>query len=82
MQVEAKFVCAEIVGPLREGVYDVPEGATISDLLEISRAECADRLPVNREEQLMFLRNGMQAQLDTQLSPGDKVHFLRKIFGG
>ena len=82
MQVEAKFICAEIVGPLRDGAYEIPEGATVSDLLECCRAECPNSHPISWASQLMFLKNGMQAQMDTQLSPGDKVHFLRKIFGG
>ena len=82
MQVEAKFICPEIVGPLRNGVYDIPEDATISDFLDCCRAECPDRPQNSGADQLMLLRNGMQAQLDTRLHPGDKVHFLRKIYGG
>jgi len=82
LQVEAKFICPEIVGPLRDGAYEIPEGATVSDLLECCRGECPDRPAKSGADQLMFLKNGMQAQLNTQLSPGDKVHFLRKIFGG
>ena len=82
MQVEAKFICAEIVGPLRNGTYEIPEGSTVSDLLEHCRAECGDCPPKSWASQLMFLRNGKQAQPDTLLCAGDKVHFLRKIFGG
>ena len=82
MQVEAKFICAEIVGPLRDGAYEVQDGSMISDLLEISRGECPEPTPENSAGQLMFLRNGKQAQLDTELSDGDKIHFLRKIYGG
>ena len=82
MQVEAKFICAEIVGPLKDGAYDIPEGSTISDFLECCRAECPDRPQKSGADQLMFLKNGVQAQLNTPLSSGDKVHFLRKIFGG
>ena len=82
MQVEAKFICPEIVGPLRDGNYEIPEGASISELLEISRAECPDSIPGDVEAVLMFLKNGKQAQLDTKLSEGDRIHYLRRIFGG
>ena len=82
MQVEARFICAEIVGPLRSGPYELPEESTVSDLLELSRAEYAGQLPQYGTDMLIFLINGRAALSDTMLSEGDKVHILRKIFGG
>jgi len=80
--VEARFLCSDIVGQLRSGDYTVPEGASISDLLEISRAECPDKVPDERVDYLIFLQNGKSAQLTAKLAPGDKIHVLRKIIGG
>jgi len=82
LQVEAKFICPEIVGPLRDGLYDVADGATIADLLDASRAECPDCPPKSWASQLMYLKNGMLAQSYTSLDEGDRIHFLRRVFGG
>ena len=82
MRIEAKFICPEIVGPLRSGAYEVPEGAAISDLLAISRAEHYGQAPECGKDFLLFLRNGKPAQVDTKIAPGDKIHILREVFGG
>jgi len=86
LQVEAIFACGGIIGPVRSGAYEILEGSTISDLLDKSLAERLgpgsgpSRKNVN--EMLIFMRNGKQAQPDTKLAEGDKVHILLKIFGG
>ena len=67
---------------MRDGAYELVEGATVADLLDASRAECPNCPPKSWTSQLMFLKNGMQAQLDTELAEGDRVHFLRRVFGG
>ena len=82
MQVEAKFLCAEIVGPLRSGPYDIPEGSKVSDLLKTGLTQFQDRSYENVKDMLIFLRNGKPAQLDTKLDEGDIVHILLKVFGG
>ena len=94
MQVEAKFACGGIIGPVRNGAYVIPEGSTISDLLDASLAESlgsgsgqgsSSGSGPNRKsakEMLIFLRNGKQAQPDMRLAEGDRVHILLKIFGG
>ena len=82
MRVEAKFVFPENPGAQGSGAYDVPDGAAVSDLLEAGRAVYGDRIPKNPEDLLIFLRNGMPAQLGTRLSEGDRIHILRKIYGG
>ena len=82
MRVEAKFVCAEIVGPLRSGVYEIPEGSEVSDLLAAGQAECRDKSRKNVKDMLIFLKNGKPAQLYTKLAEGDKVHILLKVLGG
>ena len=82
MRIEARFVCSEIIGPLRNGDYELPEGAVISDLINQSRAECPEQVPDSRLDYLIFMRNGKPANLNTELADGDKVHILRKIVGG
>ena len=82
MRIEARFVCSEIIGPLRNGDYELPEGAAISDLINLSRSECAEQVPDNRLDYLIFMLNGKPAKLDTCLADGDKVLVLRKIVGG
>ena len=82
MQIEVKFVCPELVGPLRSGAYDLPEGATILELLEKSRSEHPGLTPETATDYLLFLLNGKSAQMHARLSHGDKLYVLRKIFGG
>lgn len=82
MHVEARFICADIAGPARSGAYEIPEGSKISDLLRISLAQSPDRSYENVKDMVIFLRNGKQAQLDTELAEGDRVHILIKVFGG
>ena len=82
MRVEARFVCKEIVGPLRSGVYEIPEGSEVSDLLAAGQAECRAKSRKNVKDMLIFLKNGKPAQLYTKLAEGDKVHILLKVFGG
>ena len=82
MKVDVKFVCPEIVGPLRSGAYDVPENITISELLEICSSECFVPPPENIQFNLLILINGKPALPDAKLSDGDQVHVLRKVFAG
>ena len=82
MQIEVRFICPELVGPLRSGVYDLPENVTISELLERSCSEHPGRTQKTATDYLLFLLNGRPAQPDARLSPGDMLYVLRKIFGG
>ena len=82
MQVDVTFICPEIVGPLRNGAYEVPEGTTISELLEISSSESSVKLSDTVTDYVIFLKNGKQVAADAALSGGDKVFVLRRVFGG
>ena len=82
MQVTAKFMCPEVVGPVKGGAYEVPEGTDAAGLLALARQACG--LPVDEglAGQLLFLRNQRPATGDTVLEEVDTVLFLRKIYGG
>ena len=82
MQVEIKYVCSVILGPLRSGPYEIPEGSKISDLLKTGLAKHPGRSYEDVKDMLIFLRNGKPALPDTALNEGDNVHMLLKVFGG
>ena len=82
MLVEAKFICADVVGPLKSGPYEIAEGSSVSDLIKTCLARSPGRRYENVKDMLIYLRNGKQAQPDTKLSEGDTVHILLKVFGG
>jgi sulfur carrier protein ThiS len=82
LKVEVIFICHEIVGELRNGIYEVPVGTDILELLKISSAECNVQILEDAEDKLLFLVNGKSVQPDAKLSAGDKVYVLRQIFGG
>lgn len=81
MVVTARFMCPELVGALKSGPYDVPEGSCPAEVLAHVRRQ-AGLGEKNLIENMMFLRNGRPATADTVLQDGDQVFFLRKLYGG
>lgn len=81
MVVTARFMCPELVGALKSGPYDVPEGSCPAEVLTCARRQ-AGLEEKDLTEHMMFLRNGRPAMADTVLQEGDQVFFLRKLYGG
>jgi sulfur carrier protein ThiS len=83
MKAEIKYICRNVVGSdIRSGVYDVPERATVSDLVRIGAEESGVQLPADLYDRVIFLRNGRPGNPEDELSDGDIVHVLQRIYGG
>ena len=82
MTVTIKFSVRELVGDMRDGAYDVPEGTTISGLLGIAQKEAGMVLNEEVKNSFVFLVGSIPAQWETVLNDGDKVRVLYKILGG
>lgn len=82
MKAEIKFSVRDLVGNMRDGFYELPEGITVADLIEVSSAEAGKVLSKEVKESFVFLVNSRPAQWETVLKDGDKVRVLYKILGG
>jgi molybdopterin converting factor small subunit len=82
MEVFVKYSVREMVGDLRDGFYQLPEGSVISDLIEASSREADIMLNEETKRSIIFLVNNRPAFWDTALKQGDSIRVLYKIIGG
>jgi cytochrome c-type biogenesis protein CcmH/NrfF len=73
---------AELAGDMRDGFYEVPEGATVTTLMDAAQREAGRTLSEEIKKSFVFLANSKPAQWETVLKDGDKVRVLYKILGG
>ncbi len=82
MQIEAKFICPEIVGEMKNGTYTVAEGSTIRDLLTTCQKENNIFIKEEYLKWLVYLADGKPAHSDTLLDGVNMVYILRAVVGG
>lgn len=82
MTVTVKYSVRDLVGSMRDGAYDIPDGATIEELIVLSQKEAGETLSDDVKNSFIFLLNSRTAAWDTLLSDGDKLRVLYKILGG
>ena len=82
MNIDLKFICRDLVGDLRDGMYEVPDVSTVKDLIDSSCREVGRELSDSVKDHLIFLVNSKPAKWETALNDGDKVRVLYKIVGG
>ncbi len=83
MTIRLKTVCPEQIGELPDGTYEVPEGCSAAEALQVCMAARGlVTLSPDREAQLIFMRNNKHIQPETPLSESDRLMVLRPLFGG
>lgn len=82
MKIEVKFVCPEVVGAMRSGVYEIGEGKTIHDLLAVCERENGIVVDPAHYQWMSLMKNGVAATLDTPLDGAKSVYFLKVVHGG
>jgi molybdopterin converting factor small subunit len=82
MRLTAKFSCPDIVGHLREGEYEVADGATVRDAMESFFKEDGRELTDGVINNVVFVVNYMPAQWETVLNEGDSLRVLYRFLGG
>lgn len=82
MTVTIKYSVRDLVGDMRDGAYEVPEGTTVDGLIGISEKEVGRTLSDDIRKSFIFLVNSKPAAWETGLQDGDKVRVLYKILGG
>ncbi|MBO4678002.1 MAG: MoaD/ThiS family protein [Oscillospiraceae bacterium] len=81
MQINVRFVCREIVGAARSGVYTLGEQGTVSELMDSAAAENGSFIP-DYARFVVYLVNDRPAAEQTMLKEGDRLTVLRKAHGG
>ena len=82
MKISVKFSCPEVLGELKSGVYDVPDGISVRELLAACEKECNYQVNENHLKWLLVVADGRQVNWHTVLSEDGKVLFLRGALGG
>ena len=85
MKVFIEFSHVEmIVGDLRSGEYEMPEGSTLNDLLDAAEAESGRKIEVLnwKEDGLFYSCNKKYADTKTVLHEGDRVKAMMKLLCG
>jgi molybdopterin converting factor small subunit len=82
MKITAKFSCPDIVGNLREGDYEIADGATILEAMEAFFRDDGRELSDGVKKNVVFVLNYMPAQWETVLKEGDNMRVLYRFLGG
>lgn len=82
MKVKANFYCPDIIGELRSGDYEIPEGSTVQQLFNAAEAEAGVSYGEDVTGCLNLLLNNCQAQWDTVVTDGSTLRVLFKFYGG
>jgi len=82
MTVEARFNSNAIAGKLRDGAYELPDGALVGELLEEAQREAGLVLTDEQKNSFVFVFNNAPAAYNTPLSDGGKLRVMFKILGG
>ena len=82
MTIEARFSSSNITGKLRDGAYELPDGATVTALIEAAQQESGFELSEDQKNSLVFVFNNSPASFDSKLTDGGKLRILFKVAGG
>ena len=77
-----RFSSADIAGKLRDGVYELQDGATVATLMETALQESGYDMPEQKRSDFVFVFNNSPAQYESELSNGGKLRVLYKVTGG
>lgn len=83
MIIRLKTVCPELLGPLPDGEYEVPDACTAEQAL-LACMESGGLPPPAKElmTKLLFLKNLRHIGSEDVLCAGDRLTVLRPLFGG
>lgn len=82
MIINVKFSCPDIVGHLREGDYEVADGATVREAMNTLFREDGREMTDGVINNVVFVINYMPAQWETVMKEGDKLRVLYRFLGG
>ena len=80
--VRVKFVAYELTEGLVSGNYQVPENATVRELLSVCEEQNHAAIPPENFNYMLFILNGKSAALDTPITKDGTLYVCRYIVGG
>ena len=82
MTIEARFNSHDLIGKLRDGAYELPDGATVATLMDIAQREANVELTEQQKKNFVFVFDNSPALYDTELREGGKLRVMFKLLGG
>jgi molybdopterin converting factor small subunit len=82
LKISVKFSCPEVLGGLKNGVYEVAAGSTVRELLAACETECNYQVNEKHLKWLIVIADRRQVGWNTILPDDCNVLFLRGALGG
>ena len=82
MTIQARFDSNDVRGKLRDGAYELPDGATVATLMEEAQREAGFEIAEQQKNSFVFVFNNSPAQYETKLIDGGKLRVMYKLLGG
>ena len=82
MTIDVKVNSSELAGILRSGAYELADGSTVADLMEIAQREAEFEMTREMKSNLVFLFDNRHASLETVLNGNGMLRVLHKVLGG
>ena len=82
MTIEARFNSSFIAGKLRDGAYEIPEGTTVAEFMELAQNEAGHELTEEQKENCVFIFNNSPVFHETKINESGKLRIMHKILGG
>ena len=82
LNIRVKFVAYELTVGLISGYYQIPENATVRDLLSVCEEQNKATIPAENFKLMLFILNAKPALLDTPITKDGTLYVTRIIVGG
>lgn len=82
LNVRVKFVAYELTEGLVSGDYQIPENATVRELLAVCQEQNKATIPPENFKLMLFILNTKAATLDTPITKDGTLYVTRIIIGG
>jgi hypothetical protein len=80
--IRVKFVAYELAEGLQSCIYQIPENATVRELLAICEEQNKVTIPPENLKLMLFILDGKPALMDTPITKDGTLYVTRVIIGG
>ena len=82
ISIDVKIIAKELMPGLVNGVYNVNDGITVSDLLTLCEKECGVSIPEWNYKHIYPIFNGIATNLETAITESGTLYMCRTVVGG
>lgn len=82
LTVRVRFVASELAEGIQNGAYQIPDNATVRQLLAVCEEQSKATIPSENMKLMLFILDGKPALLDTPITKDGTLHVCRVIIGG